>query len=505
MNRLKFSILTILSFVLVMLSSAPISTYAASSSGNYLTLTGLNDSDNCTVAVTYNYSLYSTRYSRYVEPYTDSCYIGGSGSYSKSSGGTSYTYYTEDVNYRYIINTSYGSFYVDSLGSNYSFPGMLVSVTCIAEISIKSSPTAPDSMEGYYNYTVNFNPSISVSSIHEMSDDEILENIDGNAELIVSTVTDIQDTVNDVDETVTTIQEDVETINEKLDELMLKNMSSTLGNGYDILTFGADTCVKFTYPDDLYYVDAGSYINISSSVASGYSPYLSFQTSDLTLYDGAVPIGYQSPGSYLAIFGAVTSELLDTSALYSRVVLYSNGEFLCIEKPSLYVSYSYYDSLYYYIFCIPCDLSYYFDSIRVSVGGFYNNFNMVSFILAKDNGTIEDLMNYLDQKWSSSYTVAPDVSNAQQTTDDALSSVDSAEQEYFTQYDEAYENAGVADFDLSVLANQFSFLSSIVEGIWSGMPATLQFLIYATLVVGVIGLIISASGRIARKVKAGGE
>jgi len=479
---MKHSRLYVISFVVVLmvcvLQTTPV--FADTSTGS-LSLEGKYDADTIVLTVTKDFNLYSygagddVNFQAFVEigSYTPS-YTVSLSSYNYSQ---SY-YYDKSVAYQYIVSDSKGSTYYDSLKSFDYVTGPYFTVTCIATITVKSNTSTPEDYKALYNAKLNFSPYLSnVSASNSIE----YENSIALAE-----------------------------VNEKLDVLMERNASSTLGNGYDILTFGSDAAACFLFNDttgvsNIADYDVGSLIEISGNY-SGKS-FNKFMFSNPYSANGKVVIGYQSPGNYLAMWGCVSASPIDFSTLNFVSALYSGDTQVQFVSSKVHVTEEIYNnSTYYYIVYVPFDVSVYFDSVYIfTSSGIAFSPLRSSFILAKDNGTISDLMAYLDKKWESGYTIDSTVTESKDAADTAISDLENQEQQYFNQYDAAYENAGVSNFKLSVLGNEFGFIQNIVEHIWNVMPPKLQYLFYAVLVLGVFALIISASGRIAKRLDKSGK
>ena len=120
-----------------------------------------------------------------------------------------------------------------------------------------------------------------------------------------------------------------------------------------------------------------------------------------------------------------------------------------------------------------------------------------------DNATenTDKVMNQLNELWGkNSYTVPEGSTESKGSADSSIESVYSSTNSYFDTYDTSFDSAGVDSFDLNTFTSEFEYVNLLLTNFYAILPSNLKYYIYAILVLGFVGVFLSATVLITKKV-----
>lgn len=279
-------------------------------------------------------------------------------------------------------------------------------------------------------------------------------------------------------------------------------------------TNGFSPLILATNGNVRYFGNLGTYDSKFGYPAFNMSDFESGSSAPLTLFEGQYPdngisnvhpvafMGDCRKGEYEIVFGFITSnnpvndQNVDFTSGWSGELVYSQTAFPLFTSDMKYnyrVQYNPVDGYFYNTVWLRFETIREFDSLCIRSGPTVSNLVHGAFCVNKFVGTVADQLNLDNYQWNYKPTNIDTFNQNNTTTGGAIDSADSAEQGFFDNYDSAVSSSGIENFDLSVIGNSLLFVQMLVNRFYSILPDKLQYLIFASLVFGVLGAILGVT------------
>lgn len=276
-------------------------------------------------------------------------------------------------------------------------------------------------------------------------------------------------------------------------------------------TNGFSPLILATNGNVRYFENLGLYDCKFGYPAFNMSDFASGSSAQLTLFEGQFdgvsvhPVAFMGDcrkGEYEVVFGFITTsnpihdQGVDFSSGWSGELVYSQQAFALFTNDTKYnyrVQYNPIDGYFYNTVWIRFETDREFDSLTIRTGPRISGLVHGAFCVNKFVGTVADQLNLDNYQWNYQPTNINQFNQKNSTTGGAINSADSAEQGFFDNYDSAVSSSGIENFDLSVIGNSLLFVQMLVNRFYSILPDKLQYLIFASLVFGVLGAILGVT------------
>lgn len=131
-----------------------------------------------------------------------------------------------------------------------------------------------------------------------------------------------------------------------------------------------------------------------------------------------------------------------------------------------------------------------FDSLLIRTGPNISNCKFFAFTISKYIGTIADQLVQTQEHWDSQLSGSSAFHGQNQSATSAMSSFESSESNYFSDYETQVQATGIDRFDLAVLADNLYFVKLCIDTVYNGFPDILQYVLFTALVFGAMGAIL---------------
>lgn len=239
-----------------------------------------------------------------------------------------------------------------------------------------------------------------------------------------------------------------------------------------------------------------------------YSDIVSPSTAILSLYEGTNdsiynihPIAFMGDlrkGDYEVVFGFITTtepNNIDFSSGWSGELVKSQTAIPLFTNNTEYnyrIQYSPYDGYYYCNVFVRFTIQQEFDSLCIRSGPSIPNVIYGAFCVNKFVGTIADQLNQSDVHWTDVPSSTQQFNQGNSSTSSALTDFSTSESGYVDNFDNAVESTNIENFDITVLGEDLVFVQGLVNTFYNILPQKLQYVIFASLVIGVLGAIVGA-------------
>lgn len=246
-----------------------------------------------------------------------------------------------------------------------------------------------------------------------------------------------------------------------------------------------------------------------------YSDIVSPGTVNLSLYEGTNdsiytihPIAFMGDlrkGDYEIVFGFITTtepNNIDFTSGWSGELVKSQTAIPLFTNKTEYnyrIQYSPHDGYYYCNVFVRFTTDQEFDSLCVRSGPTIPNVVYGAFCVNKFVGTIADQLNQSDAHWSDIPTSTQQFNQGNSSTSSVLTDFSTSESGYVENFENAVESSNIENFDISVLAEDLVFVSGLVTIFYNVLPQKLQYVIFASLVIGVLAAIVGALHYVVKK------
>lgn len=279
-------------------------------------------------------------------------------------------------------------------------------------------------------------------------------------------------------------------------------------------TNGFSPLILATNGNVRYFGNLGTYNSKFGYPAFNMSDFESGSSAPLTLFEGQYPdngisnvhpiafMGDCRKGEYEIVFGFITTnnpvndQGVNFSIGWTGELVYSQQAFPLFTNDMKYnyrVQYNPVDGYFYNTIWLRFETDREFDSLCIRSGPTVSNLVHGAFCVNKFVGTVADQLNLDNYQWNYQPTNIDQFNQNNSSTGGAINSADSAEQGFFDNYDSAVSSSGIENFNLSVIGNSLLFVQMIVNRFYSILPDKLQYLIFASLVFGVLGAILGVT------------
>lgn len=276
-------------------------------------------------------------------------------------------------------------------------------------------------------------------------------------------------------------------------------------------TNGFSPLILATNGNVRYFENLGLYDCKFGYPAFNMSDFESGSSAQLTLFEGQYdgvsvhPVAFMGDcrkGEYEVVFGFITSsnpihdQGVDFSSGWTGELVYSQQAFALFTNDTKYnyrVQYNPIDGYFYNTVWIRFETDREFDSLTIRTGPRISGLVHGAFCVNKFVGTVADQLNLDNYQWNYQPTNINQFNQNNSSTGGAINSADSAEQGFFDNYDTAVSSSGIENFDLSVIGNSLLFVQTLVNRFYNILPDKLQYLIFASLVFGVLGAILGVT------------
>lgn len=271
-------------------------------------------------------------------------------------------------------------------------------------------------------------------------------------------------------------------------------------NGFSPLILAANGQITF--------LNNFSYDSNFGYPAFKYSDIVSPSTVNLSLYEGTNdsiynihPIAFMGDlrkGDYEVVFGFITTSdpnYIDFSSGWSGELVKSQTAIpLFTNKTEFYyrIQYSPHDGYYYCNVFVRFSTVQEFDSLCIRSGPTIPNVVYGAFCVNKFVGTIADQLNQSDAHWTDVPSSTQQFNQGNSSTSSALTDFSTSEGGYVDNFDTAVESTNIENFDITVLGEDLVFIQGLVNTFYNILPQKLQYVIFASLVIGVLGAIVGA-------------
>lgn len=285
-------------------------------------------------------------------------------------------------------------------------------------------------------------------------------------------------------------------------------------------TNGFSPLILATNGNVRYFGNLGTYNSKFGYPAFNMSDFESGSSAPLTFFEGQYPdngisnvhpvafMGDCRKGEYEIVFGFITTnnpvndQNVDFSSGWSGELVYSQSAFPLFDDNMNYnyrVQYNPVDGYFYNTVWLRFETYREFDSLCIRSGPTVSNLVHGAFCVNKFVGTVADQLNLDNYQWNYQPTNIIEFNQNNTSTGSAINSADSAEQGFFDNYDIAVSSSGIENFDLSVIGNSLLFVQMLVNRFYAILPDKLQYLIFASLVFGVLAAILGATRYVLKK------
>lgn len=239
-----------------------------------------------------------------------------------------------------------------------------------------------------------------------------------------------------------------------------------------------------------------------------YSDIVNPSTVNLSLYEGTNdsiynihPIAFMGDlrkGDYEVVFGFITTtepNNIDFTSGWSGELVKSQTAIPLFTNKTEYnyrIQYSPHDGYYYCNVFVRFTTEQEFDSLCIRSGPSIPNVIYAAFCVNKFVGTIADQLNQSDAHWTDVPSSTQQFNQGNSSTSSALSDFSTSESGYVDNFDSAVESTNIENFDITVLGEDLVFVQGLVNIFYNVLPQKLQYVIFASLVIGVLGAIVGA-------------
>lgn len=276
-------------------------------------------------------------------------------------------------------------------------------------------------------------------------------------------------------------------------------------------TNGFSPLILATNGNVRYFENLGLYDCKFGYPAFNMSDFEGGSSAQLTLFEGQFdgvsvhPVAFMGDcrkGEYEVVFGFITTsnpihdQGVDFSSGWTGELVYSQQAFALFTNDTKYnyrVQYNPIDGYFYNTVWIRFETDREFDSLTIRTGPRITGLVHGAFCVNKFVGTVADQLNLDNYQWNYQPTNINQFNQNNSSTGGVINSADSAEQGFFDNYDSAVSSSGIENFDLSVIGNSLLFVQLLVNRFYSILPDKLQYLIFASLVFGVLGAILGVT------------
>lgn len=278
-------------------------------------------------------------------------------------------------------------------------------------------------------------------------------------------------------------------------------------NGFSPMTLGMNSTI---------YSLGGAY---SYDNNYGYSAFnvqydLNISSGQLNLYTGPdinrLPIAFLGDcrkGTYQIAFGYVadlgTNPSFNFDSGWTGELVFGNTAICSFSDSSWYTvhyraQHELVNDLWYVNVFLTFNAPDTFDSVIIRTAPTVYNIKAFAFCLNKYVGTIADQLVQSQEHWDNNLSGTQAFQNQNQSATSTMSSFETSEADYFSDYETQVEATGIDNFDLAVLADNLYFVKLCIDTVYNVLPDILQYVLFTALVFGAMGAILGTLHYVAK-------